>query len=73
MSKTPTSDCSIISELNYRMNISNISLQEDYFESAIDDEFNPFDKNYWALLLLVLCISCVFGNVLVILSVARER
>ena len=31
------------------------------------------DKNYWALLLLVLCISVVFGNVLVILSVAKER
>ena len=29
--------------------------------------------NYWALLLLVLCISVVFGNVLVILSVAKER
>ena len=56
------------------MNISNISFLEDYFEVVdIGDEFNPFDKNYWALLLLVLCISCVFGNVLVILSVARER
>ena len=31
------------------------------------------DKNYWALLLLVLCIIVVFGNVLVILSVAKER
>ena len=29
--------------------------------------------NYLALLLLVLCISVVFGNVLVILSVAKER
>ena len=63
----------IISELNLRMNISNISLLEDYSETDFNDEFNPFDKNYWALLLLVLCISCVFGNVLVILSVARER
>ena len=32
-----------------------------------------YNKNYWALLLLVLCISVVFGNVLVILSVAKER
>ena len=31
------------------------------------------NKNYWALLLLVLCISVVFGNVLVILSVVKER
>ena len=29
--------------------------------------------NYLALLLLILCISVVFGNVLVILSVAKER
>ena len=35
-----------------------------------EDEDN---KNYWALLVLVLCISVVFGNVLVILSVAREK
>ena len=32
-----------------------------------------YDKNYWALLVLVLCISVVFGNVLVILSVAKEK
>ena len=31
------------------------------------------NKNYWALLVLVLCISVVFGNVLVILSVAKEK
>ena len=37
---------------------------------ALDSFYN---KNYWALLLLVLCISVVFGNVLVILSVAKER
>jgi hypothetical protein len=30
-------------------------------------------KNYWAVILLVLCVFVVFGNVLVILSVARER
>ena len=30
-------------------------------------------KNYWALLLLILCVSTVFGNVLVILSVVKER
>ena len=40
--------------------------------SFIDPEIF-YNKNYWALLLLVLCISVVFGNVLVILSVAKER
>jgi len=30
-------------------------------------------KNYWFLIFLVLCIFVVFGNVLVILSVAKER
>ena len=30
-------------------------------------------KNYWAVILLVLCVFVVFGNVLVILSVSRER
>ena len=30
-------------------------------------------KNYFSLLLLVLCISVVFGNVLVILAVSKER
>ncbi len=30
-------------------------------------------RNYWALLLLLLCVIVVFGNVLVILSVYRER
>ena len=28
-------------------------------------------KNYWALSLLLLCLVVVFGNVLVILSVAK--
>ena len=32
-----------------------------------------FDKNYLSLLLLVLCVLVVFGNVLVILSVVKER
>ena len=37
------------------------------------DRFNLSEKNYWAILLLVLCVSVVFGNVLVILSVVKER
>ena len=34
---------------------------------------SEYSKNYWALLLLILCTLVVFGNVLVILSVAKER
>jgi hypothetical protein len=37
------------------------------------DEGTEYGKNYWFLILLVLCVFVVFGNVLVILSVARER
>ena len=46
------------------MNVSDISQTEEDVEVI---------ENYWAILLLVLCISVVFGNVLVILSVAKER
>ena len=45
-----------------------ITTQASYFDSEMF-----YQKNYWALLLLVLCVSVVFGNVLVILSVAKER
>ena len=53
------------------MNLSNISLFDDCEDNS--QCFNHQEKNYWALLLLVLCVSVVFGNVLVILSVAKER
>ena len=32
-----------------------------------------FNKNYFAFILLGLCISVVFGNVLVIMAVSKER
>ncbi len=38
-----------------------------------DQSQDETGKNYWAVILLVLCVFVVFGNVLVILSVARER
>ena len=41
--------------------------------STLVPDSSFYDKNYWALLVLVLCISVVFGNVLVILSVAKEK
>ena len=62
------------------MNRSTIIMFSDYGDNYTaacveDPELcdSPMDKNYWALLLLVLCISVVFGNVLVILSVVKER
>jgi len=48
------------------MDVDNETLQ-----SAIKD--SPGGYNYWALLLLLLCVVVVFGNGLVILSVCRER
>ena len=53
--------------------ISNESLGVNKMSNIELGEYFPQQKNYWALLLLVLCISVVFGNVLVILSVAKER
>ena len=38
-----------------------------------DDAEEPAGKNYWALILGLLCIVVVFGNVLVIASVVREK
>ena len=54
------------------MNALNNWMINDTTDSLMDPGFFS-DKNYWALLLLVLCIIVVFGNVLVILSVAKER
>ena len=45
----------------------------DVNNSSVVSDSSFYDKNYWALLVLVLCISVVFGNVLVILSVAKEK
>ena len=44
----------------------NISLLCDGDDDCFHSSASP-DKNYWALLLLVLCVSVVFGNVLVTL------
>ena len=54
------------------MNDTAMTTNDSSFSSYIDPGFF-YNKNYWALLLLVLCIIVVFGNVLVILSVAKER
>ena len=48
---------------------ANTSLNE-YFE---DESATSIGKNFWSMLLLFLCVPVVFGNVLVILSVVKER
>ena len=53
--------------LENSQHLMNISCED----SECSQEATPM--NYSALLLLILCISVVFGNVLVILSVAKER
>ena len=56
-----------------RINLSRFTLDDDNLDitSLVDDNNSLEKKNYWALLLLLLCIAVVFGNVLVILSVAK--
>ena len=46
-----------------------ITLKIDHLQSKVEDE----GKNYWALLLVTLSVCMVSGNVLVIMSVVRER
>ena len=47
------------------------------FEAFADDTSSSTtsssSKNYWAIVLVLLCLVVVFGNVLVILSVYREK
>ena len=56
------------------INLSRFALDDDNLNLNLTlvDESNSLErKNYWALLLLLLCIAVVFGNVLVILSVVK--
>ena len=57
------------------VNLSSLFTSDDdklnLTSSLVDDSNSLEKKNYWALLLLLLCIAVVFGNVLVILSVAK--
>ncbi|KAL1138337.1 hypothetical protein AAG570_008401 [Ranatra chinensis] len=41
--------------------------------SAFDGQSEPSEKNYWALVLVLFPFLTLFGNVLVILAVYRER
>ena len=52
--------------------MSRFAFDDDNLNLTLDDESNSLEKkNYWALLLLLLCVAVVFGNVLVILSVVK--
>ena len=54
------------------INLSRFAFDDDNLNLTLDDESNSLEKkNYWALLLLLLCVAVVFGNVLVILSVVK--
>ena len=58
------------------MEVMNEDQAHEIVASIEDGEVGPGEdpgKNYWAVILLALCVFVVFGNVLVILSVAKER
>ena len=58
------------------MEVMNEDQAHEIAASIEDGEVGPGEdpgKNYWAVILLALCVFVVFGNVLVILSVAKER
>ncbi|XP_017156440.1 dopamine D2-like receptor isoform X1 [Drosophila miranda] len=54
----------------YRMNCTNETLN---LTSESCGELRIVDHNYWALILILFPILTLFGNILVILSVCRER
>ena len=51
--------------------VKEVAANQSYEEDASINSLSIYTKNYWALLLLILCILVVFGNVLFILSVAK--
>ncbi|KRF98842.1 uncharacterized protein Dwil_GK16340, isoform B [Drosophila willistoni] len=55
---------------NYRINCTNATLN---LTSESCAELRVVDHNYWALILILFPILTLFGNILVILSVCRER
>ncbi|XP_030566311.1 dopamine D2-like receptor isoform X2 [Drosophila novamexicana] len=55
---------------NYRTNCTNSSLN---LTTESCHELRIVDHNYWALILILFPILTLFGNILVILSVCRER
>ncbi|KAL7744825.1 hypothetical protein ACLKA6_007118 [Drosophila palustris] len=55
---------------NYRTNCTNGTLN---FTAESCPDLRMVDHNYWALILILFPILTLFGNILVILSVCRER
>ncbi|KAH8386857.1 hypothetical protein KR093_003058, partial [Drosophila rubida] len=55
---------------NYRANCTNATLN---LTTDSCHELRVVDHNYWALILILFPILTLFGNILVILSVCRER
>lgn len=53
--------------------LNDSSASECFLDTNIPDCHSCEDKNLWALLLLFFPVITVFGNVLVIMSVAKER
>ena len=66
LSSSPSSDVSDRSTYCY-------DVQNSTYRNGTSDEEDMEAKNFWALLLLLFPLLTVFGNVLVILSVFRER
>ena len=54
----------------YRMQLEQNNTEDP---NSMTDSLPEQGKNYWALILGLLCVVVVFGNVLVIASVVREK
>ena len=54
----------------YRMQLEQNNTEDS---NSMTDSLPEQGKNYWALILGLLCVVVVFGNVLVIASVVREK
>lgn len=79
--KPPDPNTSLLYQHYIDSNHSDIDFNIDYFNDSFSDSNCTFkngtcsdvDYNLWALSLLVFPLLTLFGNVLVILSVSRER
>ena len=49
------------------------SATEANFTSILEENTSEVGKNYWAIIVGVVCIIVVIGNVLVIVSVYKEK
>ncbi|KAM7346832.1 dopamine D2-like receptor isoform 3-T4 [Cochliomyia hominivorax] len=71
---TATTNSLNLTNFDYRMNCTNYYGNLTNFTSSLCyDGPTEVTRNYWALILIVFPIFTLFGNILVILSVFRER